>query len=239
MPDFHRIPSSNHASFIISVRDVFERTVSSFLYHHPKNAAANNVTLLKSHEEYGPLAYSCFDTLDEFATLVGGIQDPGSCRYPYRHNVVDATDCPALACATLHGKVRFFVHLFFNFRNILYTKVPKEPPRRLYSLRQEYLWQDWKALNIMWGQVDPVYIPPSKFNQRNISAIPLPIGRNISRQGKFLLCTALKAEYVAYFRILRMSHNMNDEDFENSVKIAEKSCPNLDIREIVGSITTR
>lgn len=233
MPDFHRIPTANHQSFIISVRDVLERTISSFLYHHPKNAIANNVSLTKGHADYGPLAYSCFDTLDEFATLVDGISNPAECRYPYRHNVVDATDCAALACATLHGKVRFFVHLFFNFRNILYTKLPKDEVRQYYAIRQEYLWQDWKALNLLWGQRDKVYIPPSHLNQRNISALALPIGRTISRRSRELLCQALEVEYLAYFRILRMSNNINGDDFEDSVQIAQKSCPNLDFRNMV------
>jgi hypothetical protein len=240
------LPTSNHGSFIISVRDVYERTVSSFLYHHPKNAAVNHVQLNKAHEEYGPLAYRCFDTLDEYAALIRGIQNPADCNYPYRHNVVDIEDCAALACATLHGKVRFFVHLFFNFRNILYTKLPindgNNPPRQLYAIRQEFLWKDWEELNIMWGQTttptttaneSPVYIPPADFNQRNISGLELPVTRAMSPEGRRLLCTALEAEYLAYFRILRMSNNMDEDDFESSLKIAEKSCPNLDFQGMV------
>ena len=236
MPDFHRLPTSKHGTFIISVRDVYERTVSSFLYHHPKNAAVNNLKLNKGHEEYGPMAYSCFDTLDEFATLVNGIQNPTDCKYPYRHNVVDATDCAALACATLHGKVRFFVHLFFNFRNILETKLPKDPPRQIFVIRQEYLWYDWERLNILWGQKEQVYIPPSNFNQRNVSGLQLPVTRSMSPRGRELLCTALEAEYRAYFQILAMSRNINESDFENSIWIAGKSCPNLNFQSIAQGV---
>lgn len=169
--------------------------------------------------------------------MVGGIKNPDDCNYPYRHNVVDATDCAALACATLHGKVRFFVHLFFNYRNILYTKLPTDPPRQIYAIRQENLWNDWKNLNILWGQKDTVYIPPSSFNQRNISAIQLPVTRTMSPEGRRQLCTALEAEYLAYFRILRTSNNMDENDFESSLKVAEKSCPNLNFRGMVQDLT--
>ena len=88
VPDFHRLPTAKHYAFIISVRDVYERTVSSFLYHHPKNAAINQVKLTRNHEQYGPIAYSCFDTLDDFAVQLHGASSPDQCDYPYPINVV-------------------------------------------------------------------------------------------------------------------------------------------------------
>eukprot|EP00934_Nitzschia_sp_Nitz4_P000643 Nitzschia sp. Nitz4//scaffold61_size107673//45161//46305//NITZ4_004233-RA/size107673-snap-gene-0.111-mRNA-1//-1//CDS//3329555704//643//frame0 len=231
VPDFHRLPSSNHKKFIISVRDVYERTVSSYLYHHPKNAAVNNVQLTVDHANYGPLAYSCFETLEAFASLMRG--NTTNCNYPYRHNVVDANDCSALACATLHGKVRFFVHLFFNFRNILYTKLPKEPPREFYVIRQEHLWDDWKNVNVEFGQHEPVFVPNSDFNQRNTTGLVLPVSRDVSDDGRVRLCEALELEYVAYFQILKSARNLNSVDLQRAVEAATKSCPNLDFQSML------
>jgi hypothetical protein len=238
VPDFHRLPTAKHYAFIISVRDVYERTVSSFLYHHPKNALINQVKLTRNHQEYGPVAYACFDTLDDFAMQLNGVSSAEQCDYPYPLNVVDATDCAALACAALHGKARFFVHLFFNYRNILYAKLPKDddPPRQLYAIRQEFLWKDWEVLNKLWGQTEPVYIPPNHFNQRNLSGLALPIGKTISPHGRKLLCMALYDEYEAYFRILVRSKNLGPDDVESSIQISEKKCPNLDFRGMVAKL---
>jgi hypothetical protein len=225
--DFHRLPTANHKAFIISVRDVFDRTVSSLLYHHPKNAKAYNLKQTQAHEKYGPLAYSCFETVEAFAALINN-GNSTECNYPYRHNVVDIENCEALACAVLHGKVRFFTHFFFNYQNILYTKLPSSPPRQLYVLRQEALWDDWKALNVMLGQTYPVVIPTSDFNQRNVSGISLPVTRDVSYEGRLKLCKALEMEYMAYFRILKSSINMEESDLESCRTIAQKNCPNLD-----------
>ena len=230
------MPTAKHYAYIISVRDVYERTVSSFLYHHPKNAAINQVKLTRNHEQYGPIAYSCFDTLDDFAVQLHGASSPDQCDYPYPMNVVDASNCVALACAALHGKARFFIHLFFNFRNILYTKLPQDPPRLLFAIRQEFLWKDWEVVNRMLGQTDPVYIPPTQFNQRNISGLALPIGKTISSKGRELLCTALKDEYEAYFQILHRSKNLGPHDLEASIQVSEKRCPNLDLRGMVARL---
>lgn len=231
VPDFHRLPTSNHKVFIITIRDVYERTVSSFLYHHPKNAEVYHVRLTKAHAEYGPLAYGCFDTLEDFAGLVH-VASGDQCNYPHRHNVVDATDCAALACAALHGRVRFFIHLFFNFRNILYTKLPQDGDRKFFVLRQERLWKDWEDLNRAWGQ-EEVYIPTSDHNQRNVSGVSIPITRTISSEGRHQLCKALVEEYVAYFRIIHLAQNMNQADLNFSIEIARKNCPGLDFTRIL------
>lgn len=223
----------------MSVRDVYERTVSSFLYHHPKNAAIHKVKLTKVHEQYGPAAYACFDTLDEFASLVKGASNPNQCDYPFPHNIVDARDCSALACAALHGKVRFFIHLFFNYRNILYTKLPKDPSRQIFTIRQEFLWKDWENLNHLFGQTEPVYIPPSDINQRNVSGLVLPIGRTMSSHGRDLLCTALWEEYEAYFQLLHLSKNLGPDDIEASLQVSEKQCPNLNLRSMVAKLTRK
>jgi len=37
VPDFWRLPTSNHRAYIISIRDPFQRTVSALLYDHPSN----------------------------------------------------------------------------------------------------------------------------------------------------------------------------------------------------------
>ena len=177
-----------------------------------------------------------------------------------------ATDCNALACAAIHGKVRFFSHLYFNYRNIIETKLPfinfslydsdhsKQSTaaiaeeRQIYVIRQERFWDDWIQVNKLLGQTTPVYVPSSELStssspssgikiQRNVSGIDVPVKRTISQQGRNYICQALEAEYIAYFKLLRKAVNINidKQQMKICVDIAEKNCPNLNIRQIAYS----
>jgi len=234
VPDFWRLPKTKHEAFVISVRDPFDRSVSSLLYHHPQNAKVYQLQQTKKQLYYGPLVYACFPTLEDFAQLMQGSST--NCNYPYRQNSIVADDCAGLACAVLHGKVRLFSHLFFNYRNILYTKLPTEPKRKIYVLRQEYMWQDWKQLNKLLGQTKEVVVPKDSSNLRNISGIALPITRNISTDGKQKLCLALKSEFEAYFQLLLLAINIDDSGFKKSLSIADTNCPNLNVPTMVQEI---
>jgi hypothetical protein len=216
------------------VRDVYDRSVSALLYHHPSNSKYYNLRLTERQRYFGPLAYQCFPTLEAFASLMihGNSTD---CNYPYRQNVIEPSDCVALACATIHGKLRFFSHLFFNYRNILETKLPIDSdgggtnPRKVYVLRQERLWEDWTTVNQMLGQTESVVIPSGdEARERNISGLELPVTRQISSEGRKMLCKALETEYMAYFRLLSRASNLDLSELEFSRQIAEKNCPNLD-----------
>ena len=56
VPDFWRLPTSNHQKFLVSVRDVYDRTVSALLYQHPDNAKAYDLRLSRNQQYYGPIA---------------------------------------------------------------------------------------------------------------------------------------------------------------------------------------
>lgn len=234
VPDFWRLPETKHEAFIISIRDPFDRSVSSLLYHHPRNAEVYKLRQTKKQLYYGPIAYACFPTLEDFAQLMEGSST--NCNYPYHQRDVVADDCTGLACAVLHGKVRLFAHLFFNYRNILYTKLPMEPRRKIYVLRQEYLWDDWRQVNKLLGQIEEVVVPQDHSNLRNISGISLPVTREISVKGRQKLCVALTAEFEAYFKLLILAINIRDAEFEGSLNIADANCPNLNVRAIVKQI---
>ena len=226
--DFHRLPDTKHKIFIISIRDPFDRTVSALLYTHPKNAAVYKLKQTKRQKHFGGKAYRCFPTLEAFAQLMNGTST--ECNYPYEQSQLVNTDCSALACAAIHGKARFYNHLFFNYRNILETKLPTTPPRQLYVLRKEFLWSDWKDLNVIFGQKDPVIIPTADASEsRNISGFVLPVTRDISLEGRQKLCLALQSEYMAYFKIIKRAINLNTADVNQMIQIAKQNCANLDI----------
>ena len=188
VPDFWRLPTSNHETFLISMRDVFDRSISSLLYQHPLNAQAYNLTLSNNQKTNGPMAYRCFPTLEAFAMLLPKYESIPNCNYPYKFNQIVATDCNALACAVIHGKVRFFSHLYFNYQNIIQTKInsfinfdatigdsdtinrdkdhpsvngPRRNERQIYVIRQERFWHDWINVNRLLGQTTPIIVPPN------------------------------------------------------------------------------
>ena len=256
--DFWRLPTTNHRRFLISVRDAYDRTVSALLYMHPENLKRYEVKLTEKQKYFGPLAYKCFPTLESFATLLrqqgpGSSRSPGDCNYPYPPGMVEASDCGALACASIHGKVRFFSHLFFNYQNILDTKLPLKQPapaqskedvtatsnnqRQLFVVRKEHIWDDWIAVNKLWGQPEdePILIPSSSHNvnNRDVSSIEGTLSRTISKEGRDSICRALELEYDAYFRLLALAVNVGPEDIDDCQRIAQQNCPNLDIKSIV------
>ena len=219
----------------MTVRDVFDRTASAFLYLHPKNIEVSGLSITRRQREIGPKAYACFPTLEHFSSLMIG--NTSECNYNYHPADIHWENCQALACAALHGKVRFFSHLFFNYQNILYTKIPTTPPRQIYLLRQEKLFDDWVSLNTLLGQKDPIKLPPSELNLRNVSSLQLPVTREISDQGRRKLCKALEPEYMAYFRLLDRAININQRELEFCRQIAQQNCPNLDTLSMIKSIT--
>jgi len=240
VPDFWRLPESNHNIYIVSVRDPYDRAVSAFLFHHPENVKYFQLKLTKREKYYAPLAYRCFPTLESFASLLSshGGNQPSSCNYPYPKNVIEPENCAALACATIHGLIRLvFTHFFFNYRNILDTKIPTEPERITFALRQERLWNDWTSLNQMLGQTETVVIPTGdKASYRNVSGWKLPVTRQISEEGRRKLCWALEPEYFAYFRFIQRARNLDENDLEDCKKVAARNCPVIDLDSMLRAV---
>jgi hypothetical protein len=229
VPDFHKLPETKHDAYIISTRDVFKRTVSAFLYHHPGNLKHYHVRLSTQEKREGPIAYRCFPTLEKFASLLtkGNSTD---CDYPYSHKDIITDNCNELACAALHGRVRHFTHLFFHYRK-LFDKIPKPTDqRKWYVVRNEHLWEDWFEVNEMLGEPPDSSREHPTFHARDIKGLKLPATRDISDERRDQLCKALETEYEAYFLMLQHSENMNEDDLKEAVEIGKQSCPNLDLR---------
>jgi hypothetical protein len=98
IPDFQHLKDSDHSMYILSVRDVYDRFVSSLLYQHPKNVEYYHVTMTRNIARAAPMAYKCFPTLEVFASWLkrGNSTD---CDYPYPHYEIVNENCAELACA--------------------------------------------------------------------------------------------------------------------------------------------
>jgi hypothetical protein len=53
------------------------------------------------------------------------------------------------------------------------------------------------------------------------------VTRQISIEGRKMLCKALETEYMAYFGLLSAASNLHPSDLGFCRQIAEKNCPNL------------
>ena len=186
----------------------------------------------------------CFSLLRiRLRVLVLGIIS-GSIAAAAAATVTTTITTAAAAAASIqatHGRVRHFIHLYFNYHEI-YSRIPTSPPqRKLYVIRKEHLWDDWWKVNRMFGehQRRESIVPASGGDTlRNITGIQLPVTRDISDEARSKLCKALEQEYSVYFRILQRAENMDAEDLKDARRFASGNCPNLDFRSILADSET-
>lgn len=230
VPDFAFLRQSQHDFYMITVRDPFDRAVSAFVYEHMLNRIARDDlgSLTRPKQKALEDAYNCFPTLEGFVTFLRG--NSSHYDYPYKKNEVVPTPCRDFARAAIHGRIRPFNHLYFDFQRIK-SFIPVPETQTIFVTRQEYLWDDWKSVNKWLGHEREVVLP-SKVDHaeiRNTTHMKLPVTRDLSPEGIKALCLALQDEYNAYLWFLKRAKNLNTEDVQKSVDLARRRCPNLEI----------
>jgi Sulfotransferase family len=229
VPDFGLLQESNHSFYIITSRDPFDRTVSAFVYDHVKNRYARNESVSEYKKSKYEEAYRCFPSLSQYVENLG--DKPHEFNYPHKRNWVNAESCSDLAKAALHSRVKIYNHLYFSMFFIL-SNIPTLEKQTIYTIRQEYLWDDWKGLNMALGQTEPVHVPHDGMDiLRNVTILEMekkmPITRELSQYGRTILCNALRHEYQAYYYILIKAKNLSPTDLEQSISRTKQNCPNL------------
>jgi hypothetical protein len=71
VPDFSLLPTSNHSFYIVTVRDPYDRTLSSFTYDHPLNDEALDRNASRLDLQGRLAAYKCFPSLEDFVGYIG------------------------------------------------------------------------------------------------------------------------------------------------------------------------
>ena len=104
----------------------------------------------------------------------------------------------------------------------------------ILALRQEYLNDDWTSTNHYLGQEGHVYFGNSSSARRVYEAMNIPknltVSSYLSVSGRKYLCLALKEEYQLYLRLLVLSRNLSREHIEQSLSLARKNCPDLNLQ---------
>jgi len=163
VPDFGLLQQSHHDFYLVTVRDPFDRALSSFVYEHYRNRVARTETMNRIQKIKYRAAYRCFPTLDRFVSLlplpeeIKGKDLLSTFEYdlPQFLPVPEDASCRDVARAALYGKIRVFTHLFFSYSKIrsllpedLVSNARKKSSK-IYVTRQEHLWSDWKTINRM------------------------------------------------------------------------------------------
>jgi Sulfotransferase family len=240
VPDFGRLPQSHHAFYVVMCRDPLDRFISAFVFDHVRNRYARNETVDPFKVQKYQDAYVCFPTLQRLVDWLG--DDPHHFSYPHKQNWVSAESCPDLAKAALHSRVKIYNHLYFSYQKIL-SLVPTIHQQTLYAIRQEYLWPDWKSLNVVLGQTEPVYIPENDKERmiRNVTQLEaahaMPVTRELDAMGTVRLCNALRSEYRSYLWLLKRAKNLSPHDVDQSIAYAKRQCPSLNVDEIARNVS--
>jgi len=212
------------------MRDPFDRTVSAFVYEHVLNryARGEEAPVIPDRVKEYENGYNCFPTLENFTSYLEG--NASNFYYPYHKREIVAEPCTDLARAALAGKVRPFHHFYFNYQRIK-SFIPNPEHQMIFVTRQEFLWDDWKEINMLLGQRAPIFVPSGADQKeiRNFTHWKLPVSREISPEGTESLCNALQPEYETYFWFLKQAKNLQQDDVVHSIKRAQKKCPNIQI----------
>ena len=251
--DFGLLPKSQHDFYLLTLRDPFDRTVSSFVYEHFLNVQARGeVNNIKKgvRAEFAQACNKCFPTLETFAAHLDG----ADFHYPHHKSEIAFESCQDFARAVFHGRVRIFHHMFFNYRKIQ-SLIPNPLQQTLLVTRLEYLWQDWASANHFIGnhivsmsnelktsdgkqsgkpstnRQSSFGVNASKQTQhiRNTANFTLPVTRDLTDQGREILCRSLQPEYDSYFWLIGHAQNLEKTDLVKSLVTARERCPEVSI----------
>lgn len=191
------------------MRDPLERFQSAFTSTHPLNREFLKERRNGINQKRNRRAYECFPTLEDFALHLGGNDTKNKCT--------------KAAQAAVDGETRIMIHMWGNYQKMVAT-IPAGAT--VYVIRTSHLWDDWFRINKLLDPTRAVHLPRSR-HERNVRNLTLPVSRNVSQQGRFNLCKALKTEYQVYFELMGRAKNMNATDRREAREKAEQTCPYL------------
>eukprot|EP00980_Cylindrotheca_fusiformis_P003508 scaffold781_cov132-Cylindrotheca_fusiformis.AAC.27 len=222
-PDCKILGKKGYKFYIWVVRDPFARTVSAFRYGHPANIEKRDEKYQKNIAPRAKRIYSrCFPSLNAFAqSLKVKLNETSEIE---RLKNRTKTQCEGIANAMLQHRNRLSTHLYFDIR-MFYKQTRHSRP--VFSVRTEFLWEDWVRVNELLGQGPGTVRVNEEKVRRDSSALKLPISAEIGDVEREYLCHAIAPEYEVYFEILSKSINIQEEDFVEMVQLAKKNCPNL------------
>lgn len=241
---------NNYQFFVITIRDPLSRWISTYHQQHPYRLNADKLNKWKDKEwhakykrykNYVPSLkklqnknhiYACFETLEEYAQLLSNLTNFNMMKDKVHAENLREQDCDVQAKATFYH-IRFeSIYLFaYDLRQVLSMIQKNLREKIILSVRTEFLWTDWATANRWLGDDSSVGIVKTgqKIDERNSTKVGSPVKMDLSEQARRNLCLALESEYHLYFKVLQLSVNLRPKDREDSLAIARKQCPWLDL----------
>lgn len=235
--------------YVFTTRDPFDRTISAFLYSMPENQLyvqfdwkSYNETL-KNDPSIDPeklqknmrnairqelvqtkilFAYKCFATLQQFVDYIG--DEPNDYKKDVSWGSV-VNDCTQVARLAIRHEVDTMPHLFWDLGRLMENIRGVNEKKPILVIREEFLWRDWKGANRLLGHYGDVEQP--FMHMHNSST--LSIQHQLTEDGKVKLCRAIEGDYHVYFNVLTRAANLGEDDLKESLHIARKNCPMLNL----------
>ncbi|GFH58327.1 hypothetical protein CTEN210_14803 [Chaetoceros tenuissimus] len=251
MPTYPELP--DYSFYTFTSRDPYDRAISAFLYTMPnkqlvnrlkreleqdKDAVDKDITLKRIKKIKLELkstgvneAYKCFPTLDSFAFALG------TKPTDYNSNINwirRRDDCSFVAHLAVQGKVEPMEHLFWNLQKLVHNIPGFTEDKPVMVIRQEYMWQDWPAVNELLGlgreyqsENTDIHARQSDYRSRAQRRRENSLSSDDLRSN---VCSALEKEYRVYFDLLKRAVNLKDIDIISSLEIAKRNCPMLNLK---------
>jgi hypothetical protein len=199
--------------------------LSTFTYQHPNNKFLPR----RATNAFKPV-FNCFPTLETFTEFIGDDPDAFNYTVPITSREVDSSNCTNLARAIMKNRVPASNHFYWDLKTIMskFLQMDKVP---ILMIRTEHIWEDWTSTNLYLGQSPPVAtFPEGNRTRDNFSGQTPNVTKDISDKGRERLCRALKENYRVYLRVIYRSVNLTPEEKQDSLALARKNCPSLELR---------
>lgn len=213
-----KVNVDKHKEFIALVRDPVDRTVSNFLFEHPKNAPYRKNGMAVTLPYVSKLElYDCYDTVNDLATkgLAGDKNE--RCPHVAKHLFRDHVRLPGLP---------HFVYKYdFYYEDLL----KKADSKTIYVVRNEKMVYDLNKINTLTGGTGTPYSNivelshwKNGFDPKNLPAKE----KKVSEAALVPLCQALCSEIQIYKQLLQKAANLGDADRTEMMTSLGAKCPN-------------
>ncbi len=154
--DIVQFAKHDATSFLFTVRNPVDRTVSAFNMIHIKNQPIKNKGKSNNTMQARKIFYGeCFPTVEDLANVLTNQLKHGKTKYiqmPTLNdpNVTETVNCYELAQGALRGGKNHAknIHLFKNYKFYEDVSTKMNPKKEVLVIRTEHLWDDLEVLNL-------------------------------------------------------------------------------------------
>jgi len=207
--EFNDCKDKKMSRYLFIVRDPLARMQSWFTYERPdpNDPCTSQKNVARSEKLYADCPFPTFDAL-------GGPEGLGA---------TDGSMCSKRARKAITGETGYVWHNMYNYEYYYDEVIAQDRHPRILVLRTEHLEDDWS--NIEYSFLGgPRLKSDHTFPHRHKSRKEKD-DFYLSPESKANICHSLCEEIQMYKQILAQAENLDESDFEMSMKELDLSCP--------------